>query len=217
MSLTVPAPRSRARIPVVDFAERPRRGEKRLLFHGMAWKDYLMFGKGAERWAGVRVSYLEGVVEIMFPSYEHERSKSAVSRLLEAYLERQDIEHFTHGSTTIKHELKEAGKEPDESYCFQRQAKHPDLVIEVAITGGGLDTLEIYRRWSIPEVWIWQRDRLRAFVLEEGKYVKRPASRWFPGLDLLWLSECAKVEGNLAAKRKFLSGLEKHRPDRPNA
>jgi Uma2 family endonuclease len=208
MSLTAPASRSRGRIPVVNFAARPRRGEKRMLFHGMDWKDYLMFGKAAERWAGVRVSYLEGVVEIMFPSYEHERSKSMISRLLEAYLERRDIEHFPHGSTTIKQELKEAGKEPDESYCFQRQAKYPDLVIEVAITSGGLDTLEIYRRWGIPEVWIWQRDRLRVFVLEDDKYVKLPTSRWFPDLDLTWLFECAKIEGNLAAKKKFVSGLK---------
>jgi Uma2 family endonuclease len=209
MSLTAPASRSRGRIPVVDFAARPRRGEKRMLFHGMNWKDYLMFGKAAERWSGVRVSYLEGTVEIMFPSYEHERSKSRIGRLLEAYMEHEGIEFFEHGSTTIKQEIKDAGKEPDESYCIHRQAKYPDLAIEVALSSGGIETLEIYRRWNIPEVWIWQRDRLRVFVLEDDKYMKRPTSRWFPDLDLILLCECAKIEGGLAARQKFLSGLNK--------
>lgn len=195
--------------PVVNFPTSVRRGEKRLLLHGMSWRDYLLLEKARHRWGGARVAYLDGTIELLFPSFEHESRKSLVSRLLDAWLIEQEIEHFPHGSTTMKKELEKAGKEPDESYCFHRQRKLPDLVIEVAITSGGVDTLEIYRRFRVPEAWIWQRDRLHAYLLGTDGYVKSTQSRWFPKLDLAWLAECAKIEGGLQARKKFLAGPKK--------
>ena len=194
---------------VVSFPTTPESGEKRLLLQGMAWQDYLLLDKSRHRWGGAKVAYLDGTIELMFPSFEHESRKSLLSYLLEAWLVDQDIEHFHHGSTTLKKELEKAGKEPDESYCFHRQRKLPDLVIEVAITSGGVDTLEIYRRFRIPEVWIWQKERLHAFVLRDEEYVKSTKSHWFPELNLSWLAQCAKVEGGLQARKKFLAGLKR--------
>ena len=196
------------RVPELHFPE-PTRGEKRLLVKGMAWADYHMFGKAAVRWGGVRVSYLDGTLELMFPSFEHELRKSRIGGLLEMYLERRQIHFYEHGSATLKKELKQAGKEPDESYCLHRQNKIPDLAIEVAITGGGIDTLEIYRRWKIAEVWIWQRDHLKVFLLEDDAYAPKTASRWLPELDLKLLATCVLIEDGLEARRAFLakSGL----------
>ena len=157
----------------------------------------------------MRVSFLDGTIELMAPSYEHESRKSQIGWLLKLYLVEKDIDVFAHGSTTLQKSFKKAGKEPDESFCFYRQKKIPDLAIEVAITSGGIDTLEIYRRWAIPEVWIWQRDALQVFILEDEVYTKNRASRWFPDLDLKLLSECAKIESVLQARKKFLAGLAK--------
>ena len=174
----------------------------------MDWQDYLELDAIRDERGGFRVAYLDGVIEIMFPSFEHEIRKSNVSRVLEAWLEEKDLGFTIHGSTTLRNEIKQAGKEPDESYAFgdQRQER-PDLAIEVAITSGGIDTLEIYRRWAIPEVWIWQKGKLNVFVFEGENYVSANLSRWFPDLDLQLLAECAKIEKTSEARKKFIAAL----------
>ena len=164
-----------------------------------------------ENGGGARVSYLDGTIQLMTVRLEHESLKSQISALLEAYLIEEDIPFFGHGSTTLESEIKKAGKEPDESYCFRTQKKIPDLAIEIAITSGGIDTLEIYRRFKVAEVWIWQREALRVFVLRDGQYAPSSASSHFPKLDLAWLAQCARIAEFLAARKQFLAGLKKKR------
>lgn len=161
-----------------------------------------------EKRGGARVSYLDGLLEVMTLSLEHESRKSHIGQFVELYLDHIGIEFFSHGSATLEKELKSAGKEPDESYCFHEQKKNPDLVIEVAITRGGIDTLELYRRWQIPEVWIWQKNRLHVFVFDGTKYHPAEASRWFPKLNLALLETCARMESTSEARRKFRQALK---------
>jgi len=187
----------------------PKRGEKRVLMDGMTWADYDLFWQAAERRGGYRVSYLDGQIELMFPSYDHELRKSRLGGLLEAYCHENEVDFFEHGSTTIREELKAAGKEPDESYCFAKQKKFPDLIIEVAITSGGIDTLEIYRRWAIPEVGVWQRDKLNIFLFKRGRYQAAAKSLHLPALDLDLLASCASIQNGLQARKKFLAGVKK--------
>jgi Uma2 family endonuclease len=194
-------------------AQPPRRRtastrEQRIRFGGASWEDYKTMQSFVERRGGARVSYLDGLLEFMTLSLEHESRKSNLSRLLELYLDHLDIEFFCHGSATLEKEQKAAGKEPDESYCFHEQKKHPDLVIEVAITRGGIDTLELYRRWQIPEVWIWQKSRLQVFVFDGTSYQSSSTSRWFPKLNLGLLESCARMESTSEARRKFREGLK---------
>lgn len=187
------------------------RGEHRVVFDGMQWKDYIRFWNDAEEFGGVRVSYLDGTIELMFPSYEHESSKSQFGSLVNAYCCENDIEFFEHGSTTLKAEMKAAGKEPDESFCFGRNKKVPDLAIEVSITSGGIETLEIYRRFRIPEVWIWRKGKVEVFVLERGAYKPVDRSKALPGLDLSLLAKCAQIESGLQARKKFIAGMKRKR------
>jgi Uma2 family endonuclease len=194
--------------------ERPRRRvatsvrEQRISFGGASWQDYKTMQAFVEKRGGARVSYLDGLLEVMTLSLEHESRKSNLSRLLELYLDHLEIEFFCHGSATLEKELKSAGKEPDESYCFHEQKKNPDLVIEVAITRGGIDTLELYRRWQIPEVWVWQKNRLHVFVFADESYHAATVSHWFPKLDLELLEACARMESTSEARRKFRDGLK---------
>ncbi len=183
----------------------PRSGERRSGVWG-TWLDYKYMQGVAERGGGVRVSYLDGRIEIMTLSLEHEARKRSLSSCLDAWLSQKNIDFFAHGSATLESEVREAGKEPDDSYCFHQQKQHPDLVIEIAITTGGVETLELYRRWQIPEVWIWHRNRLHVFHLEGGDYVAAEASRWFPDLDMALLVECVKLDNTNEARRRFLAG-----------
>ncbi len=211
-----PVSSARNQVPPVarmlSLLEVPRRGETRFVQDGMEWQDYLELDSIREERGGFRIAYMDGAIEIMFPSFEHEIRKSNVSRVLEAWLEAKDLGFTIHGSTTLRNEIKQAGKEPDESYAFgdQRQDR-PDLAIEIAITSGGIDTLEIYRRWAIPEVWIWQKGALQVFVFEGESYQRESRSRWFPELDLELLTECAKVEKTSDARKKFLLEMQRSR------
>jgi len=58
--------------------------------------------------------------------------------------------------------LKEAGAESDESWCFGQQKQFPDLVLEIALSSGGLDKLEIYCRFAVSEVWLWRKGGLES-------------------------------------------------------
>lgn len=195
-------------VRVLSLLPQPLSGESRLVMGGRTWQDYLALDSERERRGGFRVTYLEGVIELMFPSFEHEIRKSNVSRVLEAWLEEHDIDFTIHGSTTLRSEIKEAGKEPDESYAFgDAKNNRPDLAIEVAITSGGIDTLEIYCRFEVPEVWIWQKNELKVFVLDAGSYTAASQSRLFPKLDLLLLAECASIEKTSEARKTFLAKL----------
>ena len=191
----------------------PARGrtERHMLFGPATWKQFKRLQRCFEEGGGARVSYLDGTIQLMTISLEHESRKSHLGFLLEAFLIEEDIEFFIHGSATLESEIKKAGKEPDESYCFHTEKKHPDLAIEIAITSGGIDTLEIYRRWKIPEVWIWQRDVLHVFQLGGGRYMQADESSHFPRLDLALLAKCARIPGSLEARREFLAGMKKKR------
>lgn len=188
-----------------------RKGEQRILFGPATWQLFKTLQTSLGEGNGARVSFLDGTIQLMPLSLEHESRKSQLSRLLEVYLYEREVEFFLHGSTTLESEIKNAGKEPDESYCFHRQKKYPDLVIEIAITRGGIDTLELYRRWQIPEVWIWQRDRLQVFDYRDDGYVASTMSRHFPDLNIALLETCARIESVPQARRQFLAGLKKKR------
>src|SRR5947208_9714758 len=120
--------------------------EQRVVFCGISWNRYLAFDKklGDDR-PGPRLYYLEGELEIMTTSNEHERSKKWIADLLAIYFEETGIEIVPRGQATIRRALKQAGAEPDESWCIGREKKFPDLVLEIVLTSGGVNKIEIYR------------------------------------------------------------------------
>jgi Uma2 family endonuclease len=186
--------------------------EKRTLFHDVSWEQYKSMQRYVETWGGGRVSYLDGLLEHITLSLEHENKKCVVGQLLELFLDEEGVTFFSHGSATLEKARKRAGKEPDESYCFLRQNRErPDLVIEIAISRPALKTLEIYRRFAVPEVWIWQDDRLHVFHLEAERYTTAKTSRWFPTLDLARLETCARMESDSAARKAFRASLRRRR------
>ena len=60
----------------------------------------------------------------------------------------------------------------------------PGLAIEVVWTSGGIDTLEIYRRLGVGEVWFWTRGRIEGHVCHQGCFAPAVRRQVFPDLDL---------------------------------
>ncbi|HLO52331.1 MAG TPA: Uma2 family endonuclease, partial [Kamptonema sp.] len=116
------------------------------------------------------------------------------------------------GSTTLRQEEKSSGIEPDEAYCIGTDKEFPDLAIEVTITSGGINKLEVYRRLNVREVWFWQNERFSLYYLREETpvqfvqtcgYELIQKSKVLPDLDIELLMECLKNPSPLAAAKEF--------------
>ena len=185
--------------------------EQRMVFCGIPWERYLAFDRrlGDDR-PVPRLYYLEGELEIMTTSKEHERIKKWIGGFMDIYFDEVRTEVMPRGQATMRQALKEAGAEPDESWCIGQEKEFPDLVLEIALTSGGIDKLEIYRRFKVPEVWLWRRNRLEVCVVgANGAYESSRMSHLLPGLDIPLLERCAAIQSWHAAREAFRAGLAK--------
>jgi hypothetical protein len=102
--------------------------EERILLSGVPWSTYVVLRDTVDS-SGIRMTYLEGELEIMSPSRTHEVNKKQIARLLELYCLETDIPLFGYGSTTFRKEEKQRGLEPDECYCRGGAREVPDIAI----------------------------------------------------------------------------------------
>jgi Uma2 family endonuclease len=177
------------------------------------WDHLRSLRTWVEDTTGLKITYLDGHIELMTTGKPHERIKKLIAILIEAYCFELGIRFFPAGNATCEAEEKGASFNPDESYCFETDKDYPDLGIEVVFTSGGIDKLEKYRRFNVPEVWFWQNDQLSVYVLTntpEGipQYVSTDRSRWFPNLDLPLFSSCVTIEDAFEARSQFLAALK---------
>lgn len=183
--------------------------DQRVILFGMTWKDYeiLLAVRGDQ--SGVRMAYLNGAIELMSPSINHEGIKKTIARIVEAYGDERGLDLNGYGSWTLKNALVERGLEPDECYVLGEVHKDvPELAIEVVWTSGGLNKLEIYRSLGVGEVWIWERDRgIEVHLLRDGRYEKAPRSALLPELDLALVERFATAPNQAQAVRAFRAAL----------
>jgi hypothetical protein len=57
--------------------------------------------------------------------------------------------------------------------------------LEITVTSGGINKLEIYRRLRVPEVWFCKDGLLSVYCLQGDSYIKVSKSTLLPDLDLL--------------------------------
>lgn len=177
--------------------------EERHIVTGVSWEQYEALLRRLGDRSGYRITYLEGVLEIMSPSRRHEVSKKNIGRLLEVYFEETRTRFWGLGSTTFRKQEKRGGKEPDECYCIGTEKEFPDLAIEVAFTSGGIDTLEVYKRLGVKEVWFWQNNQFSVYSLQRNKYEQVSKSELLSKLDLALLAEYVNRSDPLEAMLEF--------------
>ena len=178
--------------------------DQRLVTFGVSWENYeAQLALRGDR-PVPRIAYLEGVMELMSPSKDHERIKSYIGRLIEAYALERGIDLSPYGAWTLKNAPEQGGLEPDECYLLGDQSRDtPDLAIEVVWTSGGIDKLEIYRRLDVREVWIWKDSRIDVHVLREQQYHQEATSALFPDLDVSFLASFLDRPTALQAVKAF--------------
>ena len=182
--------------------------EERLILCGVSWQRYLDLDRalGDDR-PGPRFYYLDGELEVMTTSNEHERIKKWIGGFLEIYFEESGPDVVPRGQATMRLVLKQAGAEPDESWCLGGEKELPDLVLEIALTSGGVSKIELYRRFAVPEVWFWQKSALRFFVLQDQGYLASARSRLLPDLDPALIARCMGEPSQTQAVRALRAAL----------
>lgn len=156
----------------------PFLAEQRVILDNISWQTYLAILNDADNCRG-RMTYDRGVLEIMAPSKLHEQVKRLIGRMVEVFTEELNIDIESVGSTTFKREDLERGFEADECYYIQQAAAvrgkdeidllidpPPDLLIEVDISRSSLSKFGIYGALGGPEVWRYDGERLRFYVLQ---------------------------------------------------
>ena len=171
------------------------REDKILTITGATWKDYQNFS--SEEYPGYRVSYFQGEIVIVSPGLNHEIIASVIDRLILAYCDKYDLLEFPFRQTRL--ELAgQAGREPDVAYSFQTRKPQPDLVVEVIFRSdpdevssskecaesGNVDELKAsYRSIGIPELWIWQKNQISFYLLENNDYKEIKFSKALPKIE----------------------------------
>lgn len=182
-----------------------------ILIDAMTWREFKATEQLLDR-PGVRLSFLDGVLEIRrMPEEQHEVIKERIGTLLDLYLLQLGIDYTPTGSMTLENEFGLVKREADKSYKLGTNRPYPDLAIEVVVSGGGINTLEAYRRLNIPEVWFWEDGTLAIYHLRVDRdsitYDRISTSKVLPNLDIVLFLKCVNMTNHVEAVREFQANL----------
>jgi Uma2 family endonuclease len=182
--------------------------EQRLLIEGVSWRQYeLLLVTFGDDFPGLRLSYLEGRLEIMGTSADHEEIKTIIAMLIEAFFQESRIKFHAIGNATFKRVDKLRGLEPDECYCLGGKKEFPDMAIEIVVSHGLLDKLEIYRGLGITEVWVWEAGKFKIHHLRSEGYEVLAKSELLPTCDIDLLASYVKPEEQYEAVMAYREEL----------
>jgi Uma2 family endonuclease len=168
--------------------------EPRIVLENVSWEVFVALAD--ERRGSVpRMTYDEGVLEMMRPKRKHENISCLLGRMIEAYSEIKGIEILSVASVTVKRSDLKKAYEADESYYVTNidnvLSKEeldfdvdppPDLVIEVELTSCAIDKLELFAAMRVREVWRHDGTSVRFYRLSNGRYEFILESKELPGL-----------------------------------
>ncbi|MBD2428829.1 Uma2 family endonuclease [Phormidium sp. FACHB-1136] len=184
--------------------------EQRLVLEGVTWQQYeALVTLFMNQFPALRMTYLEGSLELMTTSPEHERLKTIIARLIEAFAEELDLDLNGYGSATFRQEAAARGLEPDECYCLGELQAVPDIALEIALTSGGLDKLKVYQGLGVKEVWFWEKQQLSLYGLTETgeTYEALERSQLLPKLDVALLASYVESSRQTQAVKAYRLAL----------
>jgi Uma2 family endonuclease len=179
--------------------------------HGVKWRDYValcdLIGE-----VHVRTSFIDGEVEIMTVSSEHEIWASLIGQLIEALTMALKMPRQGLGTTTFRREDLERGLEPDRCYYLASGSRvhnwmrvdlsvdpPPDLAVEVEITSSAAKRMAIYASLGVPELWRFDGKALIIHHLAKtGEYAVAGQSLSFPFLPIKEFTAFLQRRGQLS-------------------
>ncbi len=179
----------------------------RIVLRDVPWAVYKALRK-IEANDHVRMTYINGILEIMSSGYIHDINSGRVEQLVRIAARAFGMDYMAAGSTTLRRKRRKPnqgeGREPDASFYFGANARRmamrdsidlktdpaPDLAIEVNNTADSEWKLPIYARLGVSEVWRLDvnEDSLWFGRLREGSYQAVDRSVALPMLTPAWVN-----------------------------
>lgn len=193
-----------------------------IMLNRVSWKEYENYLQDFENRSGWRLAYDGGRLEIMPPTPEHEEYSFSFQLFVVAYCDVFDLNFEGRGSTTFRRKFLEKGVEPDECFYIQTAEKIagkklptknfpvPDIAVEIDVTTESLDKLPIYAALKVPEIWIYDGERVSFYVLESEQYRQVSNSSALPQLAAETLAEfleMSRAKGQTFALKSFRARL----------
>ena len=176
--------------------------EAHLRIHGRTWEDYESLLAAAPEASGLRISFAEGVLEIMTLSTEHESYAQLITRLIDRLSAFKRTEIIFFGSATIKKSRQTRGAEPDACFYIQTAAQignkirldfnadpPPDVAVEIDLHHESTYKIPIYATLGVSEVWRYDGEKLEILKLADGEYVPQEKSDALPILSAAVLTD----------------------------
>jgi Uma2 family endonuclease len=151
-----------------SITDKRRVGDRRLLIRG-GWEQFQLIQQGLAQQPHTQLTYFDGNIEIFMPGKIHECFGELIGTLLTLFFIRKGIPFFPLGSTTQTEEGV-GSLEPDKSFSLVTQKDCPDLAIEVIVTSGGIQKLDLYQVLGVSEIWFWEDRTLQLYHLRENGY-----------------------------------------------
>jgi Uma2 family endonuclease len=187
-------------------------GEARVLLPGVGWSIYSDIAQALGDRSVPRLTYVDGDLELMSPSYRHEMLACGLATFVLMLARGLGLTCGGAGSTRWERQDLDKGKGPDACFYLANEPTirglteidltihpPPDLAVEVEITHPLTDGLSVYAALGVPEVWRYDGRSLRFLHLQaDGSYAERERSRNFLGLRsweaLGWLQQADALD-----------------------
>ena len=191
----------------------------KLTLYEIRWEEYEQLLDQVGDSSHFRISYDNGRLEVLTPSYKHEKYKSLLHDLVLILSDELDQEVLSCGSVTVKIQRTRKGVEADDSFYIQHASQigdrddldfnsdpPPDLAIEIDLTRDSAAKLDIYAALGVPEVWRYDGSRFSIWKLANQAYTLASSSLAFPFLTAENLAEfvaSSKAQGLKRAREIF--------------
>ena len=155
----------------------------RMLLCGIRWHTHqqLTADLGEQP---VPLAYDQGTLEIMTPSFEHERLNRLLADIVQASAFGKDLPIEHAGSTDFTREDVERGFQPDACFYLGENVRviqgkkwpdvsidpPPDLVVEVDVTNRSFNKPPLYATIGVPEVWRFDSTHVIIYRLSGETY-----------------------------------------------
>ena len=161
----------------------------------VTWEEYKNIVETIGEASWCKVSYFNGVLELMSPGINHERVKEGFSLIIQLYCIKNNIKCFAFGSSDLKKKNQETiGKQPDTGFSFFEDKENQDIAVESNFTSGGIEDLKIYAAIGIPEVWMYDiQNKTKLYSLVDQEYQEITVSKYLKDLNPAILNEIIEI------------------------
>src|SRR5215203_1437045 len=186
----------KTRVSSASVASPPRLvPDKRVVLPCVSWETYERLLADDEERRVPRMTYDQGVLELVTPSKPHEVDAATITRIVDIVAAVLGIPIQSTASTTFRRQDLERAFEADASFYIQNEPRvrnrrevdltvdpPPDVVLEMEMSRSALDKLPLFASMGIPEVWRCDGQRVSIFILDQDGYRESSSSQSLPVL-----------------------------------